>query len=436
MEYQHEEAIAFLENLPGKAEWSLGPMRDLCALLEIDPAKLPCMLVTGTNGKGSVCALCESAIRGAGYKTGRYISPHLVDYEERISVGGKDISRQDFARLVLSMRPAVEKYNAGHKETISLFEIITAVAFRHFLDSKVDFAVLEIGLGGRLDSTNVASPSVCVITNVSLEHTAKLGNTARKIAAEKSGVMREGKPVVTACEGEALEEVRAQAQKTGANLVSVGTAGSDINYAKKSSTLEGTTAKIAGKYGEAELSTALLGWHQCQNMAVAYAALEELDKGGALEIPKEAIAKGFAAAKWPGRLEIVGRSPLVIFDGAHNPHGAAALATAVKELLKGREIVAVCAMMKDKDIDSSLSQVLPLAKRTYATAVQVERSESAEGIARRAAKYCAQVEVEPDCSKALQKATVEAAKSGAVVLVFGSLYLVGELRQKTGWQKD
>ena len=196
---EYSKAIAFLESLPAKNDWTLAPVRGLCGILGFDPESIPCILVAGTNGKGSVCALCESAIRKAGYRTGRYISPHLVDYTERISIGGKDISKADFARMVLAARPAVEDYNQTHREKLSQFEVGTAVALKFFLEEKIGFAVLEAGMGGRLDSTNIARPALSVITSISLDHTRALGCTVGEIAKEKAGIIRAGAPVVAGC---------------------------------------------------------------------------------------------------------------------------------------------------------------------------------------------------------------------------------------------
>jgi len=427
------EAIAFLESLPPKSEWTLQPVRDLCAILGFDPAKVPCILITGTNGKGSVAAFCESAIRKAGYKTGRYISPHLVDYTERISINGKDVSKADFARIILDAKEAVIAYNQTHSETLSQFEVNTAVALKFFLEQKIGFAVLEIGMGGRLDSTNVTEPALSVITRVSLEHTAALGDTVEKIAFEKSGVIRAGRPVITGCEGAALGVIQKIAGEKKSELVVVGKNGSkektDFVFDEKSVSLSGTKTDVSSKLGTTTLSTGLLGSFQCFNMAVAYAALCKLDALGALNISQDAIASGFQDAKWPGRLEIVSSKPLVVLDGAHNPDGATALASSIGKLFAGKKITLVCGMMDDKDVESTVALLAPLATTFYAIPVAYHRTATAVRVAEAARPHCPVVLEFWSAEEALGAATKHAGSdSDGMVLVAGSLYLVGEIK--------
>src|SRR3989338_4717919 len=245
MANQYHSAVNFLESLPLKEKWSLRPTRELCQGLGADPKELPCVIVTGTNGKGSVCALMESAIRHAGYKTGLYTSPHLVEYAERIQVGGEEISKEDFARLILNAKPIVEAYNATREEKLSQFEVLTACAFRHFLGCQVDFAVLEVGMGGRLDATNMAEPLVSVVTRVGLDHVPQLGITKKDIAKEKAGIMRKGRATVTGCTGEALDALKERAKKIAASLVTVGKEKScNVGFAEKAVTLQKTSVEI------------------------------------------------------------------------------------------------------------------------------------------------------------------------------------------------
>ena len=432
---KYADAVDFLESLPVKIQYTLQPTRDLCALLGVDPADLPCMLVTGTNGKGSVCAFCESAIRAAGYKTGLFISPHLVSYNERIAINGKEISQEEFGSIILSARSIIEKYNSSHEEAISEFEAITACAIKLFLDENVDFAVMEIGMGGRLDSTNVLEPEVSVITKVALDHMHALGTTVEDIAAEKAGIIRLGKPVVTGCTGGALEVVKAASEKSRSKLVIVGTGSdSDVSFSETSVSFEGTvsTVRTSGK-SKVLKSSNLFGAHQCFNMAVAYAALEQLGKSGLLSLPVEKITQGFDETSWPGRFEIVSRNPLVIIDGGHNPDAGRALAAAIDTLLPKKRIAIVCAMMKDKDIDGFLSSVASRASVAFATSLPLERAAKAGDLAAIAGKYCKNVAIIEESKTAFESA-LAAAKSGKVdvVLVCGSLYLVGDLKARAG----
>jgi len=429
----YSAAIAFLESLPPKNEWTLNPVRDLCRILGFDPKAVPCILVAGTNGKGSVSAFCESAIRAAGYKTGRYTSPHLVDYTERISINGEDISREDFARIILGAKAAVENYNKMHSETLSQFEVSTAAALKFFLESKVDFAVIEVGMGGRLDSTNVTEPALSIITQVSLEHTRALGGTVEKIAFEKAGVIRPGKPAVTGCGGAGLGVIRKVAAEKKSEIITVAekgsVAGTGFFFAEKNTSLSGTQVEVSSKLGTTTLSTGLLGRFQCFNMAVAYAALCKLGEMGVLKVPQEAIAAGFQNAKWPGRLEIASENPLVLLDGAHNPEGAKALSASVSALFAGRNIFLVCGMMDDKDVESSVALLAPLATAFFATPVACHRTAPARRVADAARKHCPAVLEFDSAAAAFWEAKKKAeAQAGGMVLVAGSLYLVGEVK--------
>ena len=428
---EYADAISFLESLPQKKEWTLNPVSDLCGGLGFDPKKVPCMLITGTNGKGSVAALCESAIRAAGHSTGRYISPHLVDYTERVSINGQDISKEEFGKITLAARTAVEGYNESHGEKLSLFEVNTAVALKHFLDKTVDFAVIETGMGGRLDSTNITAPVVSVITRVSLDHVQALGDTVEKIALEKAGILRPGRPVITGCTGTALEVIEKQADKTGSKVIRVAESEDDeYSFRPIEVTTQRTTVDVSTGLGTTRLSTSLLGRHQCLNMAVAYAALAELDRAGALNIPETAIRTGFLSARWPGRIEIVSEAPLVVLDGAHNQDGANALAESIPLLFPGKKVFLVCGMMDDKDVEAAVAEIAPPATAFYATAVAYHRTASARRVADAARKHCNDVTECKDVKTALQAAVGRAkAEPGSMVLVAGSLYLVGEVKQ-------
>jgi len=432
----YAEAIAFLESLPPKSDWTLAPVRDLCKILGFDPKTVPCILITGTNGKGSVAAFCESAIRAAGYKTGRYISPHLVDYTERVSLDGKDVSKADFAKIILAAKDAVLAYNQTHPETLSQFEVNTAVALKFFLDQKIDFAILEIGMGGRLDSTNVTEPALSVITRVSLDHTVALGDTVEKIAFEKAGVLRAGRPVITGCNGAAFEVIKKTAKENGCEVVSVGSSGAktveraaDFTFIEKSVSLSGTQVEVSSKLGTTILSSGLLGSYQCFNMAVAYAALAKLDAQATLKIPLHAIASGFLEARWPGRLEVVSTGPLVVLDGAHNLDGARALAESIRVLFAGKKISLVCGMMDDKDVESTVGTLAPLAAAVYAAPVAYHRTATAARVAEAARPHCPVVLEFWSAEEALGAARKHASsEENGMALVAGSLYLVGEIK--------
>ena len=324
-------------------------------------------------------------------------------------------------------------YNSTHSETLSQFEVNTAVALKFFLDSKVDFAVIEIGMGGRLDSTNVTEPALSIITRVSLEHTAALGDSVEKITSEKAGIIRSGRPVITGCDGAALEVIRKVAKERNSEVVVVGqkvaSTGADFVFSEKNISLSGTQIEVSSKLGTTKLFSSLLGSYQCFNMAVAYAALSKLDQQGTLKIPPKAIAAGFQGAIWPGRLEIVSREPLVVLDGAHNADGAKALAESVPVLFPNKKIFLVCGMMDDKDVESAVGLFAPLAAAFYATPVAYHRTATVKRVADAARKNCPVVLEFASAAAALEAATKQASSQpDRMVLVAGSLYLVGEIK--------
>ncbi len=400
-----------------------------------EPENLNCVLATGTNGKGSVCAMLESILRESGLKTGFYSSPHFVSYCERFKINGKDIPEKEFCALVSEIKPLVESYNrvaiARSAEAISTFEALSVMAFLLFALKKVDFCVFEVGMGGRLDATNVVAPKVSVVTNVALEHTQALGNTVEKIAKEKAGVVRKGGGLVTAASGKALEVLEKICKQKHAKILIVGPAGiggSGVEFSLKQATLSGTELKARGAFGEAQLKTRLLGGVQAENAAVAFAVAKVLQKKQ-VPISNEAILKGLLRAKWPGRFEIVSRKPLVIFDGCHNPAGAFALARFARELLSNEKIFLVIAVMKDKNVAKVVQPLASIACKVFATRVAIGRSATPVQIARLAKKSCGNVRTVDSAQGALAQAVKEARKENAVVLVAGSLYLIGELKK-------
>ncbi len=435
----YSQAMRFLDSLPVKKKWTLEPTRELCSFSGVHPESLKAVHVAGTNGKGSAAAMIHSILRAAWYPTGLYTSPHLVRFNERIEVDGKKISDRDVARLATFLQPFIKKINAAGGEPVSYFEAATAMAFKHFTDCGVDFAVVEAGMGGRLDATNVVKPLVAVITGVSLDHTAALGETVEKIAGEKAGIIKPGIPVVASCTGKALEVVERKCRKTGAELITVGsedskTGAADVVFKKIKADEKKTVFGVKGVFGNHRFSTALLGGFQAENAAAAFAAVKVLE-GKGIGVGGAAVRRGLARVKWPGRMEIVSRKPLVVLDGAHNPAKAEALARALQEIFQRREKIMVLGIMADKDIPGIMRALAPAAEKIIATRPRVERAAPAGEIAGEANKYCAAVEVEGDAKKALEKAVGEAGKSGrrSMAVVTGSLYLVGEAKERMGW---
>ena len=323
-----------------------------------DPQRrFPSIHVAGTNGKGSVCAMLASILRADGRRVGLYTSPHLADVRERIRIDGRTIADADFDRLLGRIRKTIDRLlAAGRLEAHpTYFEVLTILAFLHFAERKVDIAVLEVGMGGRFDATNVVTPLVSVITSISLDHREYLGRSLAAIAFEKAGIIKPGVPVVNGAEGRAAGAViRRRARERGAPLVSAFGRDGALFAAR-------TAAGFRFRYefcGESfAFRLKLPGVHQGENAAVAVAAARTL---GCVDRPLErrTILAGLAAAEWPGRLEAVGRRPLVLLDGAHNEDGARALAAYVRDFVRG-PLVLVFAMLKDKAVRRAADLLFP-----------------------------------------------------------------------------
>ncbi len=409
----------------------LGRTKALLAALGNPERSLRGALVAGTNGKGSVLALCGSVLREAGYRVGETPKPHLVSYRERVQVDGRAIAPDAFARLVDVVLGVAARIARRHGEPTE-FELLTAVMFRHFADVGVDVALVEVGLGGRLDATHAWDGGVAAVTNVGLDHMDRLGSTVEAIAREKAAIIERGDLAVTGAAGTALEVVRRRARRVGAPLRVVAPAplvGLDR---------DGIDVELP-RLGRTRI--ALRGRHQAANAAVADAVLDALDAAGIARAGEADRRRGYAAATWPGRLELLGPSDAtrgreVLLDGAHNPDGAAALAGALDDLrpfLAPGPFTVLVATMADKDVDGIVA-ALTRASSLRGAAVVATSVGSGRGLAapELAARWQAiggdvvrSVEPVADPDRALDRALELGA--GAVV-VCGSLYLVGHVR--------
>ncbi|MCI1966748.1 MAG: bifunctional folylpolyglutamate synthase/dihydrofolate synthase [Oscillospiraceae bacterium] len=376
--------------------------------------------VAGTNGKGTTCALLASVLHCAGYHTGLYISPHLCDFCERMQVDGRMISQEELASLAERVFPAIDEMNA-RGQVITEFEAVTAMAFLWYAEKNCDFVVLEVGLGGRLDATNVIpKPLVSVITSISLDHTKILGNTVEQIAAEKCGIIKEGGVTVSypGQEPGAAQTIRRIAGERNNLLKDAACAG----VRELSSDLSGTQLSWQGML----LQLPLLGEHQVKNAETALTVIHVLRNFG-YSIPAEAVKKGFSGTAFPARFEVLCRDPLVILDGAHNPAGTAALAAAIRKYLPGRGIVAVMGMLKDKDVDQALQNLSGLFSCVITTEPLSPRAMSAGELAERWRRLRIPAEPATGQKEALWQANAELGPNNAL-LICGSLYLAGNLR--------
>ena len=409
-------------------KFDLDAIRAILAAIGNPERRYSTAIVAGTNGKGSTSAMLAAILERAGYRTGLYTSPHLIRVNERIRINGRELSDDEFAAAFTAVHNAVEKLVAAQvlPHRPSFFEYLTAVAFQHFARAAVDFAVLEVGMGGRLDATNVTDASVAVITNVDLDHQEFLGNTLAAIAAEKAGVIKPGRPVISGCEHpEVREVVRQKCREAGVELIETGGIAAARNLfhldGRYGFDLQMDSGDLAG------ISLQMAGRFQVKNAVIAATAATRLDRAG-FNVPPEAIREGLQAASWPGRLEIIRQRPLILLDGAHNPAAAREVAEFVQGHLNGRRLRLVYATMRDKAIAEISSILFPLAEAVYLTRPALDRAALPEAILGAAVAAPRQTIIEPDPARALEQA-VEASLPGDVVLVAGSLFLVGAIKQ-------
>lgn len=412
------EAMALLE---GRARFGMRPgldtIRGMLAVLD-DPHKdLQVVHVGGTNGKGSVCAMIAAALEAAGHRTGLYTSPHLIRFHERIRVDGADITGKQLAAAMERIKPALDKFPEA-----TYFEVATVLALQHFADAGVHLAVLEVGLGGRLDATNVIEkPLVTVITNISLEHMEVLGRTEEAIAREKGGIIKPGVPLVTGASGNALRELRSIAEARGAPVQVLG---SDFVPIAGDAALDGQTFEVDGLREYGAMRIPLAGEHQLENAALALAALDHIDAAG-FRVPIDAARRGLdKRTRWPGRLQRVTGKPAILLDGAHNPAGMLTLVTHLERF--GIRPVAVFGALTDKDWALMVEMLAPRVRDAIVTRVTTPRSIDPTDAARMFSQMGIFGMVVDEPGHALRTAEGIAGPDG-VVLVTGSLYLVGEI---------
>ena len=388
--------------------------------------RFPTVHIAGTKGKGSTAAMSEACLRVAGYRTGFYTSPHMHTFRERIQVDRRKIAREEVVALVEEVRPLIERTPG-----VTYFEAITAIGFLHFARSKVEVAVVEVGLGGRLDATNVLTPEVSVITSLSLDHTYLLGNTLAEIAREKAGIVKPGIPAVSAPQrAEAIKVLEAVSQERGSSLTEVGR---DWDYDPGSADLDGqafTARRITGGGSEldGEYWIPLLGRHQLENATNAIAALDIMHQRG-FHIPIEAVHEGLRSVCWPGRMEILSREPLVIVDGAHNPYSAQVLRRALEEWFPDRRWMLVFGASADKDTAGMLKVLLPISEYTIVTRSDHPRAASPVELADVVAVVGGGAEVSVNVRKSLRRglALMDPASG---LLVTGSTHLVADVHEE------
>jgi dihydrofolate synthase/folylpolyglutamate synthase len=385
--------------------------------------------IAGSKGKGSVAVMIASILRTAGYRSGLYTSPHLHNVRERIAVDGQPIGEGEFARLTEALAPQVAAENEdGRFGQLTTFELLTALAFLYFQERDARWRVLEVGMGGRLDATNVVDEkAVCVITPVSLEHTTVLGDTVEKIAVEKAAILRPGTTVVMAPQPypETAAVIRATAAELGVPLLDVG---GTYSVQRLGWDLTGQSFRLAGPGCSRQLWLPLLGAHQLENAATALAAIDALRSGG-IAVSEESIGEGLSRLSWPGRLEVLRDKPLIVVDGAHNGDSARRLRQALRDHLVFDRAILVMGVSGDKTIAAMAEELAPVTHLLIATRSQHPRAADPEAVAAAfAARGVASVTY-PNVAMALDRARA-LAEPGDLICVVGSLFVVAEAREQ------
>ncbi len=409
----YEESLEYIHGI----SWTfckpgLERISALCEALGHPERALRFVHVAGTNGKGSFCSMLESVLRAAGYRTGLYTSPYIKEFGERMRVMGENIPNDKLAEITSYVRPIADAMEDKPTE----FELITAIAFEYFRREGCEIVVLEAGMGGRLDSTNVIrEPYLSVITGIALDHTAFLGDTVEKIAAEKAGIIKDGSPLLFGGEDAAAEAViRGVADERGSEFYKV-------DYSK----IENLVSDIYGSrfdFGEHHgIEIRLAGLYQPRNAASVLTAVDILRSRG-LDIPEEAVRLGLIEARWPARFEILSSEPLIIFDGAHNPEGITAAVESIKHYFGERKVYLLSGVLRDKDYEYIAGKVAEVASRAFTMTPDNPRALSAEEYAAELAKNKVEALSYPDVRAAFSAAKAAAKQDGAPLVCLGSLY--------------
>lgn len=430
----YNEALQYLESFINyekinsynyKSSLKLERMNRFAALLG-DPQKYTRSVhIAGTKGKGSTAVFVYSILKSAGFKAGLYTSPHLIDFRERIRINDELISEEDLSAILEKIKNVVESHMKDDRP--SFFEVYTAIAYMYFKEKKCDIAVYEVGLGGRLDATNIIEPLVCAITPLSYEHTDKLGCTLKEIATEKCGIIKSGSICVSAPqEDEALGVIKNTCGERNTRLILVG---KDISFKEMLSSEDWEGFNVSGLSREySNLRTRLIGSHQMINAATAIGVIEALKIRG-VKISDEAVNMGIESARWCGRLEVVSKNPKIVFDGAQNRASSAALARTVKKIFKYRKLILVLGVSMDKDVKGIAEELIPLSDHVILTMSSIKAramdtkkiKEAVESVDKKLESLSTTFSVGQALKKALSKAT-----NTDLILVTGSLFVVAD----------
>lgn len=423
----YQQSIDYLEKEVGFA--SVPGLSRIEALLEHmgnPQEQLTCIHIAGTNGKGSASALLSSILTVHGYRTGVYTSPHLEKYNERFRINGADITDDEFAAEISLVKSYCDQMKENGEEVPTLFEIVTAAAFHYFAQKKVDLAIIEVGLGGRYDATNVIRhPLLSLIMSISIDHTAFLGNTIEEIAAEKCGIIKKNSPVVLYSQEKIVYNIAEAAAKA---MDAPFYCEMDSKIRVTSQTLEETVFSVENHLiSYQDIHLPLIGNYQIQNCITVLNACAVLKRFG-LPLTEKGIREGVCRTKWAGRMEICGKEPLILLDGAHNADGIKQLAASLPLYAEGRRITLILGVLGDKEYELMTSEIFPLIHQAILTEPASERKLDARLLEKTVLAYGKPVYVEKEIEKACQKAR-ELTKKEDMILCCGSLYMIGEIRK-------
>lgn len=423
----YKESLKYLEDTH-KFGMRLGldNTKKLLELLGNPQDNLDIIHVAGTNGKGSVCSFISTILKEGGYKVGLYTSPYLETFTERVRVNGENILEEDVARIITLIKEKIEIMVSEGYAYPTEFEIVTAMAFYYYNEQKVDYVALEVGLGGRYDSTNIInSPLATVIVSISLDHIGVLGDTVAKIAYEKAGIIKENSTVICykQCK-EAEDVIKEVCKEKNATYIEVDF--EDIDVKKSDIYSQVYDCNIVGKkYEDIEIN--LIGDHQINNSMVALKVIDFLKESKKINISEEAIRKGLLNTRWPGRIEKIKENPMFIIDGAHNEDGAKSLAKALEKNFKDKNLTLLIGMLEDKDIDGVLEILMPNFNRVITTTPDNPRAIDSNKLKEKIEKYVTDVTSKPKISEAVEY-TLQTSKPEDVIISAGSLYMIGEVR--------
>lgn len=422
----YNECICYLEEEVGFGSVpGLERIQALCDKLGNPERKLSVIHVAGTNGKGSAVAMLSAILQEAGYRVGTYTSPHLERYNERFLINGQEISDEAFAEEITLMKKLCGELAAEGKAVPTLFEIVTGAAFHYFAEQKVDILVLEVGLGGKYDATNIVpTPLLSLIMSISIDHTDFLGNSIEKIALEKAGIIKKNCPVVLYSQDEIVYNImKDMAEENSATLYCPEEAEISIS----SQTLEGTVFSVkTNAFSWKDLNLPLLGSYQIPNCITVLEACSVLRERG-LSLPENAIRNGLKKARWAGRMEICGKEPLILLDGAHNTDGILQLANSVNAYFNETKVTLILGVLGDKEYHKMAEVILPHADAVILTEPHSERKLDVFSLARSISEHNGMIYTEKEIEAAFEKALSITPKDG-IILCCGSLYMIGAMR--------